>query len=279
MTAYDPLITILADNIASHPLLSEHGFSCFIEFKNMKPILFDTGKTVLFHNAKTLGKNLSNVSKLILSHGHYDHTDALTDFFSLCSKAQLICSEHIFTEHYSMKTGVPRYIGLSEKYKTIQALPNSQKLYFKNSATLSSYNITVYGSIRQTNAYEKPSPLLYSNKTCTTPDTMIDEAIVCIETDKGLVLITGCCHCGFINMCNHIIEETGGKHIYAVIGGFHLEGVSNERIRATIDFIRTHKIEAVYPCHCTGEKEMQVLKTALPSIVKIAHCGMSISFS
>lgn len=279
MTTQNPIITILADNNASSPLKAEHGFSCLIEFEGMKPILFDTGRGVLFHNAGELGKDLSNVSTLVLSHGHYDHTDALTEFFTLNTTAKLICSEHIFTEHYSMKTGKLRTIGLSEENaETIKNLPDEQKVFVKRSSSIPSYGITIYESIPQTNAFEKPSALLYSDKECTKSDTMIDEAVISIETDKGLVLITGCCHCGFMNMCTYIIEETRGKHIHSVIGGFHLAGVSKERMGATINFIREHKIDAVYPCHCTGEIEMQMLEEALPSIVQKVQCGTTLSF-
>lgn len=279
MATQNPVITIIADNSASSPLEAEHGFSCLIEFEGMKPLLFDTGRGVLFHNAAELGKNLTDVSTLVLSHGHYDHTDALTDFFTLNTTAKLICSEHIFTEHYSMKTGKLRTIGLSEENaQTIKNLPDEQKVFVKKSTSIPSYGITVYESIPQTNDLEKPSALLYCNKECTKSDTMIDEAVISIETDKGLVLITGCCHCGFMNMCSHVIEETKGKHIHSVIGGFHLAGVSKERMDATVNFIREHKIDAVYPCHCTGEREMQMMETALPSIVQKAYCGFSISF-
>jgi len=279
MTTQNPSITILADNTAIDPLLSEHGFSCLIEFEGMKPVLFDTGRGVLFHNAAELGKKLSDVSTLVLSHGHYDHTDALTEFYALNKNAKLICSEHIFTEHYSMKTGKLRTIGLSEENaETVRNLPDGQKVLVKKAASLPAYGITVYESIRQTNDFEKPSALLYSDKDCTVSDIMIDEAVISIETSGGLVLITGCCHCGFMNMCTHIIEETRGKHIHSVIGGFHLAGVSNERMDAAIHFIREHKIDKVYPCHCTGENEMQMLETALPLVVELPRCGTTLNF-
>lgn len=278
MTTQSPSITILADNTAIDPLQAEHGFSCLIEFEGMKPVLFDTGRGKLFHNAKQLGKNLSEVSTVIQSHGHYDHTDALTEFYAVNKNAKLICSEHIFTEHYSMKTGKLRPIGISEENtETLKNLQDNQKLLFKNTAALAAYGITVYESIRQTNNFEKPSALLYSDKECTVSDTMIDEAVISIETPKGLVLITGCCHCGFMNMCTHIIQETRGKHIHSVIGGFHLAGVSQERIDATVKFIKENNIDKVYPCHCTGENEMQRLHSALPSVVNLIQCGTSIS--
>ncbi len=274
MTTQKPVITILADNKASYPLQGEHGFSCLIEFEGMKPILFDTGRGKLFHNAKLLSKNITEISTVILSHGHYDHTDALSEFSKMNTHSKLVCSKNIFIKHYSMKTGKLRNIGLSdENTLTIQTMSECQKLLFSKEAALPSYGITVYESISQTDIYEKPSALLYSDDERTAGDRMIDEAVISIETAKGLVLITGCCHCGFMNMCRHVLEETKGKHIYAVIGGFHLEGVSQDRIEATVKFIKENNIDKVYPCHCTGEHEMNFLHNALPSVVELVHCG------
>ena len=275
-------IRVLADNRLcdlsdKKNLNTEHGFSCLIQSADGNKILFDTGREVYFSNAKELDIDLKNISFLILSHAHYDHTDGLSDFFSLSPDSNLIASEKIFLPHYSLKTGTSRFIGLSETSKNIiERLNENQKTLFSKEYLLpQNAKIKVHGDIELNHHLEKASPLLFKNENCTEPDTMEDEIIVSIETTKGLLLITGCCHSGFINVCETIKKRTG-KKIYSVLGGFHLEGVPKERLEATRDYIKKTKIEKIYPCHCTGDKEIQWLENELPNIAKKACVGFSL---
>jgi 7,8-dihydropterin-6-yl-methyl-4-(beta-D-ribofuranosyl)aminobenzene 5'-phosphate synthase len=67
-------ITTLAENTAGHGFLAEWGLSMFIKADGLK-VLFDTGAgTAAVHNASLLGIDLAAVDKIVLSHGHYDHT-------------------------------------------------------------------------------------------------------------------------------------------------------------------------------------------------------------
>ena len=72
------VITILVDNCVSRAgLIGEHGFSALVE-KGEEKFLFDTGPgTSLPHNTKKLEKDLRHLDKIIISHGHYDHTGGL----------------------------------------------------------------------------------------------------------------------------------------------------------------------------------------------------------
>lgn len=46
-----------------------------------KRILFDTGQSgVYIHNAEQLGISLEGLDAIVLSHGHYDHTEACRNF-------------------------------------------------------------------------------------------------------------------------------------------------------------------------------------------------------
>ena len=61
-------------------LLSEPGLSLLIEAKDKK-ILFDTGYSDVFiKNAETLGLDLGDITDIVISHGHNDHTRGLTYF-------------------------------------------------------------------------------------------------------------------------------------------------------------------------------------------------------
>ncbi|GAG32652.1 unnamed protein product, partial [marine sediment metagenome] len=71
-------ITTLSDNTAGRGrFLAEWGLSFLVETGEVN-ILFDTGKGVsASHNAATVRFDLSQIDKIVLSHGHNDHTGGL----------------------------------------------------------------------------------------------------------------------------------------------------------------------------------------------------------
>ena len=74
--------TIVYDNdvyIKEARLQSDWGFSCLLEMKD-ETLLFDTGAkgTILLHNMQELGIDITCISKIVLSHEHWDHTGGLS---------------------------------------------------------------------------------------------------------------------------------------------------------------------------------------------------------
>ena len=72
-------LTVLVDNntFIDKYFYGEPGLSFYIE-DGFEKILFDTGYSELFiRTAKKLGIDLSTLTKVVLSHGHDDHTGGL----------------------------------------------------------------------------------------------------------------------------------------------------------------------------------------------------------
>ena len=71
-------MTTLSENTAGIiGVIGELGWSVLIETDEMN-ILFDTGSSIsVCHNADILGIDLGKVDKIVLSHGHFDHTGGL----------------------------------------------------------------------------------------------------------------------------------------------------------------------------------------------------------
>ena len=68
-------ITLLYENrtCITQDVMGEHGFCALVE-KNEEKLLPDTGQSLsLTANAHPLGITLDGVSKIALSHGHFDH--------------------------------------------------------------------------------------------------------------------------------------------------------------------------------------------------------------
>jgi 7,8-dihydropterin-6-yl-methyl-4-(beta-D-ribofuranosyl)aminobenzene 5'-phosphate synthase len=83
--------------------------------------------------------------------------------------------------------------------------------------------------------------------------TFRDETAVYINVeDFGLVVLTGCGHCGIKNIIKHGQKLTGVNKVYAVIGGFHEEWNPVEVIKEKVKFIENLNPEIICGMHCTG---------------------------
>src|SRR6516165_1360022 len=87
------------------------------------------------------------------------------------------------------------------------------------------------------------------------PDPLVldDQALIVDIKDKGLLVITGCGHAGVVNICRYARRLTKERPIYAVLGGFHLNGPLFEPLipRALADL---HELgpQLLVPAHSTG---------------------------
>ena len=88
--------------------------------------------------------------------------------------------------------------------------------------------------------------------------TSIKEQSLIIETDLGLVVITGCAHPGIVDIVRLAMELTG-QHVYLVLGGFHLGSECKASILEIADEFQRLGVQRVAPCHCTGDLALQVL--------------------
>ncbi len=98
----DIKITTLAENTAELGHLAEWGLSMYIEADGLK-VLFDTGAGIAaVHNAQLMGIDLANVDKIVLSHGHRDHTGGLREVLMRMKKeVEVIAHPDIWASKYS----------------------------------------------------------------------------------------------------------------------------------------------------------------------------------
>src|SRR3990172_626413 len=95
-------ITTLSENTAGMGAIAEWGLSMLVEADGQK-ILFDTGagfSTV--YNAQLQNIDLREIDRIVLSHGHHDHTGGLLDvLMRMNRKVEVIAHPDIFTAKYS----------------------------------------------------------------------------------------------------------------------------------------------------------------------------------
>lgn len=246
-------ISTLSENSAGMgDFLGEWGLSIMIETGNTT-ILFDSGKSIsAAYNADSLKIDLTQVSKIVLSHGHYDHTGGLRDVLRRIGKQiDVIAHPDIWQAKYSRRKDEPdRHIGIPFQRRELEGLGARFKLS-KEPVGITD-NIMTTGEVPMVTDFEQiDDGLFVKEDSGWQPDKFLDDQALVIKTEGGLVIILGCAHRGMINTLYHARRLTGVEKIYAVIGGSHLMGVSEERLWQTIDALRGFGIQRMGLCHCT----------------------------
>ncbi len=246
-------VTTLSENTADRGMLAEWGLSFFIETEGIN-ILFDTGQSITAtHNAATLGIDLSQVDKIILSHGHPDHTGGLKQVLRKINKEiEIMAHPSIWAakyRHHDGKEDKPMVIPFPRR--ELESLGARFKLITEPIKITD--RVMTSGEIPMTNDFEElDSGLFVREDNGSKPDQLNDDLALIINTEVGLVVILGCAHHGIINTLNHARKLTGVKQIHAVLGGAHLLYTSQERIRLTVKALRELDVKKLGLCHCTG---------------------------
>lgn len=287
------LITLSENTVKWLWLKGEWGLSILVETDDIK-VLVDTGLgDSIIHNAVAMGIDLATVDKIVLSHGHTDHTGGLRDALEAMratvghsnfpnkrdGEVEIIAHPDVWGSKYMKHAGEPEYDFRGIPFQRLE-LEERQGARFKYSREPVWLNedIVWSGEIPMRNDFENIAAI------CTLkvndgkyvdgdaefiPDPVDDDAAVYIRTDLGLVVVLGCAHHGMINTIHHAQQITGVEKVHMVVGGTHLIKVSDYQMESTINELKRLGVEKVGVSHCTG----------LNSSVKLAQgLGMDVFF-
>ncbi len=240
-------ITVLCDDRLSSPLFSEHGFSVLIEKRREGSLLFDTGSTNVFiKNAKILGKDLSKVKNIIISHGHYDHAGGLKYLLDFNKKFRVFLREEAFLPKYSDE----RFTGVD--WKSLKNFLDF--VIIREEVVKLSDSVYAFGPAPLKNDFEEPDPHFYLVKEGNKVRDFFDEELnLVIDEGDGIVLITGCAHRGIVNIVEYAIEKFN-KKLKLLMGGFHLYKAPTHKIERVVGILRRFNIDKIAPYHCSGEE-------------------------
>ena len=210
----DLTITVTCDNNPyKQGLETEWGFSAYITGTE-KTILFDTGGgRFLLDNMQKLNIEPNSIDIVVLSHIHPDHTGGLESFLEDNSNVTI-------------------YL--------LESFPRKFKDNARNCGA----------KIAEVN---EPSKICENAHSSGQLGKLIKEQSLIIQTNKGLIVITGCAHPGIVKIVN-TAKELFKDDILLVMGGFHLEWATKGRIEKIISNFKQLGVRYVGPCHCSGEK-------------------------
>ena len=139
----------------------------------------------------------------------------------------------------------------------------------------------VSGEIPRRTPYEVSSPAMRVEQAGREQQDELpgEQALIYQLHGKGLVVLTACGHAGVVNTVLHAQEVTGISDIYAVIGGFHLSGASDERIGQTVEGLAAIDPEVIVPMHCTGLATIEALQQRLPGRIIYNSAGTQYTLS
>ncbi len=271
-------ITVLLENSRVNPELScAHGLSLLAEWDD-NCVLIDTGPERHFiDNAVFLGKELSKVQSLIISHGHRDHGGGLEHFLQLNGEARVYLHKDAFENHWAIKPdGGLKSVSLDD------SLPEK---YPGRVEYVDKFRVLGDILIFACDSNVGKSPVMNENLLKgQTPekDDFGHEINVLINDGTGKVLFVGCAHRGIINIL-HSCREITGTYPELVVGGFHLssKGLGKAESEASVRQL-AHELKAAgctyITGHCTGETAAVVLKEVLGEKLFLMSSGISFCF-
>jgi 7,8-dihydropterin-6-yl-methyl-4-(beta-D-ribofuranosyl)aminobenzene 5'-phosphate synthase len=219
-------VSMIYNNVGKgESLINEWGLSILIE-KNDEYLLFDTGgkSEVLLENMRQLGIDIGSISKIVISHNHWDHVNGLAAFLN--------------NENIKPKVYVPEYSlsDIHENFKgaDIVGVDNSMQI-----------NDFVWSTGQLEGSYNG-NPLY--------------EQSVYVKDGNSVYLFTGCSHPGIVKIVEHTRRIIADEDIKLVAGGFHLGKHSEKQIYDISDKLKNLNIEKIAPSHCTGDLAMGIFQ-------------------
>ena len=256
--------TVLSDNRTINPAFeTEHGLSILLETEK-HCILLDTGASdILIRNAERLGKDLSSVDYVFISHGHSDHAGGLKHFMDINKKAKVIVSPDAISGMFYSKR---RYLhSITTEWPEF---PQERLLQINHSGSIGD-DIYVIAHIPHIHPMPEGNQHLFVQDMqgqYVHDDFRHELALY----TKGL-LFTGCAHSGLEN-----ILAACPLPVKMVVGGFHLLDNHEDEVkltalssRLTEAYPQTH----FYTSHCTGDAVFAILQDVMGNKIHPFSCG------
>jgi 7,8-dihydropterin-6-yl-methyl-4-(beta-D-ribofuranosyl)aminobenzene 5'-phosphate synthase len=248
-------LTVLYDAFGKSPeLKKDWGYSALIQYGG-KRVLFDTGNDADFfgHNLKRLGVDPASLDCVVISHRHGDHTNGLLHLLKVRPEIPIYAPDD---EAFGGATPRGWYA------QGVESLPRHMR-YFDGTPPPAVPHGTAWRNarierVRETRELVKGFRLI-ATVSQVKGTLELPELSLAVRTPKGLVVLTGCGHCGV----EKVVAAASGvdRRIHLLAGGFHLVASSDADIEQVALSLRERwKVGQIAPGHCTGERAFLTLQ-------------------
>lgn len=265
---------------ANSGFISEHGLSLYFEHNGQR-VLFDTGASDAFiYNATLLGIDLVKVDICVISHIHKDHTGGLDFFLDINRRAKVYIKEAAKEEYYTRHGNKNVRSGIDPQFFE----KHTERLRFFKGDIKIADGVYAASAEKFRRLPDYSANMLVKKEGRLIADPLEHELFIVVEDKDGIIVLTGCAHCGILNIL--MTAEANYGHISGAAGGFHLGGYSgsagkarkvpNAEVTAIAKFLTERNIRKVYTGHCTGDKAFE--KLSLHARVKRMRTGDILEF-
>ena len=275
-------ITVLMENTTpSDRFAARHGLSLFLETEDGTRILFDVGPDGSFlENALAAGVDVRTAHAAVLSHGHFDHGGGLRAYLDataeLPSPAPVYYAEHAFDRHVA---GTPEHhhdIGLDP------ALEDDPRFIKAPDGLRLGDNLLLFSDVPIIHPIVKSNGVLLEEAgEGLVPDAFRHEQSLLVTERGRRILVSGCSHCGILNIMDKV-ERIAGGPLDVVVGGFHLMDPSSGKLES-LEFTRELARELskrgarYFTFHCTGLDAYGVLRDELGERIGYLYAGARVA--
>jgi 7,8-dihydropterin-6-yl-methyl-4-(beta-D-ribofuranosyl)aminobenzene 5'-phosphate synthase len=250
-------ITLLSTMLADGQELGEWGFSALVVADGHR-ILYDTGAhdDVVLRNAQTLGIDLTAVPDVVLSHSHSDHTGG---FLPLRRAVMGKAPTALARTHVGLGIFYPRAVAPNAPMDNVMEATKAEYESTGGVFVVHDKPAQLFPGVWLTGPVPRKYPEHNWSGTgwMSTPAGRMEDnlpedmALVC-DTEKGLVVLTGCGHAGVINIIDYARTIVRPTRVHALIGGVHLFAATDETLKWTGDKLQAFGLDNLLGAHCTG---------------------------
>lgn len=280
-------VTVLMENSTpSDRLCARHGLSLFLETAEHR-ILFDMGPDDAFlANAQALGVDVAAADIAVLSHGHFDHAGGLGAYLKETADAPNLARVYVargaFGQHMAKTpAGTVRDIGADP------ALAASPRIVEVGEELSIDAELTLFSHVEPAELAPKSNAVLLEpdGSGGWRPDAFSHEQSLLVR-ERGAdgvsrsILVSGCSHCGIVNILKRA-EALNGGPLDAVVAGMHLMdpgsgSVEDPAVTAAIAQLLAGRPTRYYTYHCTGLAAFSLLRDTLGERVTYLNAGARI---
>jgi 7,8-dihydropterin-6-yl-methyl-4-(beta-D-ribofuranosyl)aminobenzene 5'-phosphate synthase len=268
-------LAMMADGQVPDSLIAEHGFSVLVTVTKAgreHRFLFDAGTSPdgVTENMRRLDIDPYSIEAIVCSHGHFDHTTGIDGLIRAVGRLNLpvLIHPHFWRQRRLQLPGrEPRELPTTSRAALVGA--GFDIIEERQPSFLFGRSVLITGEVARTTGYEPgfpPQQAWLDGRWQPDPLVLDDQALIVNVRDRGLVVITGCGHAGVVNIARYAQRLTGGRPLYALLGGFHLGGPLFEPlIPRVLDDLAALNPGALVPAHCTGWRAQHAMSARFPA--------------
>jgi 7,8-dihydropterin-6-yl-methyl-4-(beta-D-ribofuranosyl)aminobenzene 5'-phosphate synthase len=260
---------------APDALIAEHGFSVLVTVTKAgreHRFLFDAGTSPdgVVENMRRLDIDPGSIEAIVCSHGHFDHTTGLDGLSRALGRTGLpvLIHPHFWRRRRILLPGRdPQEIPTTSRRGLTEA--GFEIIEEQQPSFLFERSVLITGEVPRVTGYEPgfpPQQAWSGSKWEPDPMVLDDQALILNVAGKGLVVVTGCGHAGVVNIARYATRLTGGQPLYALLGGFHLNGPLFEPlIPRVLNDLEAMNPSVLVPAHCTGWRAQHAMSARFPA--------------